>query len=229
MDKKVAIILRVFNRLEYTIKCIEALANNTNYKDLEVIVIDNCSTDWTQHRFERILKYDCTKNWLKSLNIRYFRQWSNLGDWWGMVKWLEYTDAEYVVQLDNDIIVHKNWLKELVYVFEQEGCVAVMHKRNWIVWDQWILKHTNPRKCAKFVIGDIGRPVACYITHRNTILEADKICKKEWSGSKYAIWQQGKVIKILQPWIDILDIKDTVDWVPLNYVKYDRSEMNAFI
>jgi len=43
----VSVIIPVFNNVEYTMQCLEALSSNTSYEPYEVIIVDNGSTDGT--------------------------------------------------------------------------------------------------------------------------------------------------------------------------------------
>gem|GEM_PF-4263359 len=45
MGNKVTMILRTFNRLEYTIQTIATFIDNTQYSNHELLVFDNMSTD----------------------------------------------------------------------------------------------------------------------------------------------------------------------------------------
>ena len=45
--KKVSIITRCYNKLEYTIRCIESVARNTEYDNYEHIIVNNNSNDGT--------------------------------------------------------------------------------------------------------------------------------------------------------------------------------------
>ena len=51
--KRVSIVVPVFNRLEYTRRCIDAVAQHTGDHPYELIVVDNGSTDGTDAYLEQ--------------------------------------------------------------------------------------------------------------------------------------------------------------------------------
>lgn len=174
MDKpKVAIITRARNRLEYTIRCVNAVRNFCGYENYEHIVISQDSTDGTQQWLDWIARMP--NNWFDK--VRPFHPGNNIGDYGGMVFGCEQTDAELVMQLDNDIqVTYPNWLDVLVQAFQEVPCVAMMLRRTGV------RMHQGPKPYKKLTIngeehtvGSIPRPVACFITHRQTILDNPKL------------------------------------------------------
>lgn len=99
------IIIPVFNRKEYTRKCLESLRTQT-FKDFKTIVVDDGSTDGTaemlRHDFPEviILSGDGNLWWTASINL-------------GIKKALE-ENADYILTLNNDTIAPENFLEKMV-------------------------------------------------------------------------------------------------------------------
>jgi hypothetical protein len=96
----VVILTRAYNRLEYTVQCIDSVARQiTKYPYIHMI-IDQASDDGTEQWF----------NWIHKLNkpfwnnVGYIRLNKNIGDFGGMVLGLAVVNNKYnrVMQLDND-------------------------------------------------------------------------------------------------------------------------------
>jgi glycosyltransferase involved in cell wall biosynthesis len=127
MDK-VSIITRAYNKLEYTIRCIESVRRYTRYNNYEHIIINNNSSDGT----------DGWLNWIHKNKLEYFKRVKpfnmdkNYGDWGGMLKGLELVseDSEYVVQMDNDIeIKDPYWIQKMMLVLDNTDVNIIQLRR----------------------------------------------------------------------------------------------------
>lgn len=116
---KVQIVILNWNGKEYLDALFSSLDKQT-YKDFGVIFVDNASIDnsvqFAKSKFNSINILQLDKNYgiTKGYNF-------------GLEEALKYKDAEYIVLLNNDVILDENWLFELVQAFEFDvhlGCVA---------------------------------------------------------------------------------------------------------
>ncbi len=113
--EKVTIITRAFNRLEYTIDCINLVQSNTHYENYEHVIVNNHSWDGTKEWLD----------WVKERGlfpkVRAFHSEENRGDWggmlWGFLKACQ--SSSFVVQLDNDIEVPPGWLTAMLDVYKK--------------------------------------------------------------------------------------------------------------
>ena len=112
----VSVIILNYNGLDYTIDCLKSL-KKIDYSSHEIIVIDNNSknneADVIQKKFPNIKVIKAEKNCG-------FAGGNNLG--------YKHAKGEYIVLLNNDTLVDKNWLKELVKVFKDPS-VAIVQSR----------------------------------------------------------------------------------------------------
>ena len=102
----VSIIIPMYNQLEYTCNCVDSIYTNNEFKDYEVIIADDNSTDST----ELLSTY--------FQNIRIIRNAVNLGFLKNCNNAAAQAKGEYVVFLNNDTQVQKDWLASLLSVFE---------------------------------------------------------------------------------------------------------------
>lgn len=106
MIKKTAAIVVTYNRKELLLQNIEALLKQTMRNQLEIVIIDNASTDGT---FESIKRYVDTGE------IIYINTGSNLGGAGGFQYGIRYAaehDYEFVWVMDDDCIPRENTLEK---------------------------------------------------------------------------------------------------------------------
>lgn len=126
----VTIIILNYNRPQDTIECINSILE-INYSTYRIILIDNCSTDDSLEIFQRNLE-----------KVEIYSTQENIGYTGGInfgLKIAEKTFSDYILLLNNDTIVNKNFLNALVSPMEQDESVAAAcgtilceHSRNQI-------------------------------------------------------------------------------------------------
>lgn len=107
MRNKVFIIIPVHNRIEYTKRCLDSLEKQ-DYKNFEVIVVDDGSTDGTPdflnktYPFWTIIKGNGKLWWTKSMYL-------------GINQALKYSKKDdFILSLNNDCYAKKDYLKNIV-------------------------------------------------------------------------------------------------------------------
>jgi glycosyltransferase involved in cell wall biosynthesis len=218
--EKISLIMRVYNRLEYTIETLSNIINNTDYDNYEIIIIDNDSKDGTTEW----LKWVQVNSPFYKDKFKHFVMTENLGDWYGMVEGLKHVsnDSKYIVQIDNDIkIDDSKWLKKLLYVLENTNTNIVMLKRIGVINN---LPTNNDKTLMfeneKLEIGNINRPVCCYIiseeNFKNFTIKYNGIQGKD---SKHLLGREFK---------NITKIKNVKCHVHLNNGKYMFNNKNVW-
>ena len=102
---EVSIIIPTYNQVEYTFNCICSIFYNNNFTNYEIIVADDNSPESTE------LLHACFEN------IVIIRNESNLGFLRNCNNAATKAKGKYLVFLNNDTQVQKNWLEELLVVF----------------------------------------------------------------------------------------------------------------
>lgn len=106
-DNVVSIVIPLYNQVDYTRLCVESL-RRAGLTDAEVLLIDNGSGDGTGEYLAT-----CT-------DLRVIRNAENLGCSGAWNQGVRETGGEWVVILNNDVIVSPGWLEGLV-AFASEG------------------------------------------------------------------------------------------------------------
>mgnify|MGYP006117564497 CR=1 FL=1 len=105
----ISIIILNYNAGNLLLECVESISNS-NYKNLEIIVVDNISKD-NSHKI-------CKK---KFPDIILIENKKNLGYCGGNNIGIEQANGEFLVILNPDVIVEPNWLNELLIAFRKHG------------------------------------------------------------------------------------------------------------
>ena len=124
LEKMVSIVILGFNQVEYTKKCIESIRKHTRQK-YELIIIDNGSRDGTEAYFRSIP------------NAKVIINRENLGVAKGWNQGMRLAEGEYILILNNDIIVGPNWLENMVRLAESDPTIGLVGPRsNYIAGPQ---------------------------------------------------------------------------------------------
>jgi GT2 family glycosyltransferase len=99
----VSIIIPVFNNLTYTLSCIKSVLTSKIHFSYEIIVADDCSSDFTQEIFQNRMKF-----------LKYVRGEENKGFIKNCNNAAMHANGQYLVFLNNDTIVLPGWLDELI-------------------------------------------------------------------------------------------------------------------
>jgi GT2 family glycosyltransferase len=102
---KVAVIILNWNQPEFTIDCVKSVLRQS-YKDFQIVVVDNASTDDSVKRFE--------SSFGKNKKVKIIKNKKNDGYAGGNNVGVKLSKSKYVVILNNDTEVEKDWLEYLV-------------------------------------------------------------------------------------------------------------------
>jgi len=110
-SKLATLITPVFNKIDYTARCIESVRRNTPER-FEWIILDNASSDATPRKLRELAK--------KDRRIRVIRNERNLGFAPAVNQGLRKSKGDVMVLLNNDVIVPPGWLSGLLSCLDQD-------------------------------------------------------------------------------------------------------------
>ena len=118
-NPKISIGIPVYNGEKFIRKCIESVLQQT-YKNFELIISDNASTDSTSKICEEFLR--------KDNRITFVRQNKNMGQNWNFNFLLEKANEEYFVWVAADTIILPEFIEKNIAVLESQdktvGCIS---------------------------------------------------------------------------------------------------------
>lgn len=121
MNKKlntlVSICIPTFNSGAYVYRAIESCIYQT-YKNIEIIIVDNASTDNTQ---EVVLLYMS-----RDKRVRFFKNETNIGSGNNFLKCAEYASGFFLQALCADDWLSRDYIEECINIFSQHSQVAVV-------------------------------------------------------------------------------------------------------
>lgn len=162
---KVSVIIPTFNRAEMVCRCVQSIFD-TEFPNLEVIVVDDCSPDDTGERIKEQF----------SGRVKYFRNEKNSFQAVSRNNGAKIATGDYLFFLDDDNIVDKNIFTEIASAFEENpklGLVAPMaiHMRpgkNNVIWslgsdfNRWTSQPKDNKP--NLPIEDLPREIKSYST-----------------------------------------------------------------
>ncbi|MDO8269802.1 MAG: glycosyltransferase family 2 protein [Candidatus Levybacteria bacterium] len=109
--KKVFVIILTWNRRELVVNCLESLKKIKTSHDIQVIVVDNASIDDT---IPYLKKFYPEIKVIKNLRNLGWSGGNNIG-----IKYAIKNKADFIILLNNDIIVEKNCIDRLILGLEK--------------------------------------------------------------------------------------------------------------
>lgn len=151
-NRKVIAVVVTYNRKELLKEAIEALLNQ-DYNNCEILVVDNASTDGTKEYIDELLK---------NTRVHYENTGANLGGAGGFnygMKRACQMGCDYVWVMDDDCIVHKDSLTELLNADKQlNGNYGFLSSK--VLWkDGSICKMNIPKKTFSTWLKEFDKPV----------------------------------------------------------------------
>jgi len=118
MNDKVSVIIPTYNCGDTLDRCIRSVLNQT-YPTVDIIIINDCSTDNTDKVLKHYQKRSCVtilhnnKNYGKFVSV-------NIG--------IQHANGKYITILDADDVLHEDKIRQQIIVFNLfDNCVAVFH------------------------------------------------------------------------------------------------------
>lgn len=102
----VSIIIPVYNQYKYTMQCLKSIFTSDDPTFYEIIIADDNSSDETKDIANFVSNIKISRN---PTNLGYIQNCNNAA---------KLATGKYLYFLNNDTIVQKNWLSELVHVFD---------------------------------------------------------------------------------------------------------------
>jgi len=103
MNNMISVIVTSYNKGLYIKECLNSIINNS-YKNLEIIVIDDCSTD---NSIDIIKSFDDQR-------IRFYKNDTNIGAGASRQRGIEYSNGQYISFVDADDFLDADFYQTLI-------------------------------------------------------------------------------------------------------------------
>jgi GT2 family glycosyltransferase/glycosyltransferase involved in cell wall biosynthesis/uncharacterized coiled-coil protein SlyX len=121
---KASIIIVTWNNLNFTRQCIKSVLDDQTWPNVELIVVDNASRDGTTQYLQSLAEKEPRVKVIFNDQNRGFAAANNIG--------LQYAnDSEFVVLLNNDVVVPRGWLPRLLRHARRPDIGSVGPLTNW--------------------------------------------------------------------------------------------------
>lgn len=116
-EKLVSIIMLTYNALEYTKKCIESIRKYTRFP-YDIVFVDNASTDGTKKYLSKLVG--------KHPNYKLITNKENKGFAAGNNQGVDAANGDYILLLNNDVLVADGWLESMVMALEKDENIGMV-------------------------------------------------------------------------------------------------------
>lgn len=115
----VSIVIPVYNKIEYTRPCVERILETAHsYIPLEVVVVDDCSTDATAAVIAELARADA--------RVRYVRNETNSGFLLSSNHGAEVATGDILIFLNNDTLPEPRWIEPLIQALNTQPAAGVV-------------------------------------------------------------------------------------------------------
>lgn len=146
---KVSIIIPVYNQEELVIRALDSIPNRD---DIEVLIVDDCSTDNT---------YSVIKNYTRIKNIKVFHNEKNMGVGYSRNVCLDNAVGEYIYGIDSDDYVDTekfNFVLDMLYKLNYDIVyVWIRTNSGWLLGPKCTSFHSRFTK--RSLIGELRCPL----------------------------------------------------------------------
>jgi GT2 family glycosyltransferase/tetratricopeptide (TPR) repeat protein len=209
---QVSILIPVFNQLALTRNCLKAIQDNSPHDSIEVIVIDNGSTDGTSEFLAR---------WRGPFPLQVICNHENRGFARANNQGAQIARGDYLVLLNNDTVPQPNWLPPLLEIFRDHDDVGAVGSK--LLFPDGTIQHagvitvTDDRRLQPMLPMCFGRnhrddqqfnqkqkmqavSVACMMVSKSIYLQFGGLDEEYWNGFEDVDF----CFKLLEAGLDIL-------------------------
>ncbi len=117
-DPVISVVVVTYNNLEFTCECLRSLSEFSDYANMQVIVVDNASSDGTREFLKQWQDSDSNRTLILNDTNRGFAAANNQG--------LLMAVGEYLVMLNNDTYVTPGWIRTLRRHLERDITIGLI-------------------------------------------------------------------------------------------------------
>ncbi|MGL6023617.1 MAG: glycosyltransferase family 2 protein [Cetobacterium sp.] len=119
MEVLISVIIPVYNIQDYIGECLKSIIESS-YKNLEILVIDDCSIDESKSIIKKYSEIDSRISVIENKENKGVCHTRNIG--------LRNANGKYLIFVDGDDFISKFWIEKLVQKIQEKKCSVVIGK-----------------------------------------------------------------------------------------------------
>lgn len=162
---KISVVMSIFNGEKYLKECLSSILKQS-YSNFELLIINDCSTDYTEEIINEFM--------IKDKRIKYFKNQVNQGLTKNLNKLITLSTGDLIARMDADDIACKDRFLSQVSVFEQDEDVDVVFTNATIINDKskYVCESWRPSDSEKIIK---LMPVFNYIIHPSVMIKKETL------------------------------------------------------
>lgn len=213
---KVSIVTTAYNVDKFIAKCIDSLINQT-YKNIEIIVVDDCSADNTK---------SIVKSY-KDDRIKLIEHSVNMGAGWSRRHGIEASTGDYVITVDGDDWLSSDFIEKLVVNALETNADIVSGGITVVFPDGYKEVKCFPVKCSK-----TGKEKFDDYANQRIIFLNNKLVKRSmYEQTPYSTRRYCEDTPVIVPLLYYANMVSYVDTQGYYYLQHDKSlcrQVNPF-
>lgn len=117
-DPIISVVVVTYNNLEFTRACLHSIETHSNYENIEIIVVDNASSDGSREYLNKWRDLGSNRKIILNDTNKGFAAANNQG--------LSISSGEYLVMLNNDTYVTPGWIRTLYQHLKYDHTIGLI-------------------------------------------------------------------------------------------------------
>lgn len=117
-DGLVSVIVPSYNYEKYIIECLQSIVNQ-DYKNIEIIIVDDCSKDNSRNLIKEFIEQCTTSN--RFVNIKYMEHTENKGAHYTINEGIEQAKGKYIAVINSDDLYGSNRFSKIIPKMQKEN------------------------------------------------------------------------------------------------------------
>lgn len=204
INPKISVIMPTYNRCEFLKESLKSILEQT-YKDFELIIVDDCSTDGTKEYIEKTCK--------KDLRIKYIRNQTHQHYNYGLRLGCKIAKGEYIARMDDDdISLSTRFAKQVKFLDENPDITVVGTFFELFGDNSYIQNWVNNSKPEYLALDTFHR---CPLCHPTVMMRKSFLLEKNIGYQADALYAEDSML-----WTDIILAGGKLANIPEVLLKY---------
>ena len=190
----IAVIVPTYNVEDYIEKAMLSIINQNFSGKIELIIIDDCSTDLTVEKVNNVIKMN------KNFNIKFLQQKQNMRQGTARNRGIKECNSKYIIFLDGDDFFDNNALQTMFEKAEKENCDFVVCDWAYYYEDKGVVYVNNER----FMNNNLLEEAECEdLLAAGSYFTVNKLYRKNFLVQNNIYYGEGYIYEDFEFYIDV--------------------------